>query len=264
MHRTSLSGVAERQRRDFGWYPVRPESAAGQAMQKRFCLFAGIHDRLCRACSSGSGTTAFVPGATSLCQVPPPRLHRHPVWGLLPVVVLCTLPVAHEVCLGSARPVAVSPILKGFSCLLVMQPCWFWVSLPPALSHAGLIYFNIMSSFSTFIFHFLTAFIPPSLAFLWAKPFLLHWTPRAGQAVLGAWQKSFPICSGLNSSRVTPPTWTVQSSTGGPSQWLQWYRCFFEDEKNNFWIHLPQSRSVYDHLLEVLTLQLSTLWFYLL
>lgn len=133
---------------------------------------AGISGGLCRACSSGSDTTAFVPGAPSQpAQTPsvpgaPSQPAHHPLWGLLPAIVLCTLPAGCDVGLGSVRPVAVSPILKGFSCLLVMQPCCVWISLLPALTHAGLIYFNIMSSFSTFVFHFPAAFIPPSLSFL--------------------------------------------------------------------------------------------------
>lgn len=114
--------------------------------------------------SAGLAALAWAP--QPLCQVPPPSLHRHPLWGLLPAMELCTLSVGCEVHLGSLRPVAVSPILKGFSCLLIMQPCWVCVYLPPALTHAGLIYFNVMGSFRAFIFHLLALLIPPSLAFL--------------------------------------------------------------------------------------------------
>lgn len=210
------------------------------------------------ACS-GSGTAASVPHATSQHHC----LHQHPHRGsCYPSMALCGHPAGHEVCLAPMRPAAASPILQDFSLLLVTRLCWARMALPPALPQARLICFNITSSSHSFIFPFFTVFTSPSLAFLWAEQPLLLQTPGVRWADLWAWQK--PSLQVWISLCLSPATWTLRSSTGDPPQWLQWHGHSSENEKQHFWVNLPQSRSAYDHLLEVLALQLSTLWFYLL
>lgn len=114
-----------------GWQRGKGEILAGiqcdQGLQwGRHCRSISVSLQESMVGSAGLGALAWA--QQPLCQVPPPSLHRHPLWGLLPAMVLCTLPVGCEICLGSVRSVAVSPILKGFSCLLVMQPCCVFTS----------------------------------------------------------------------------------------------------------------------------------------
>lgn len=180
-----------------GWWRVSvwPRSPAGQALQRHFCLFAGIQYGLC-------GVWLRHHRLCAVCHLPPP-LHpqRHPLGGAGTLRLPCAPPPrATRGLLGSARLVAANPVLKDFSLLLIAWPCCVWMVSPPALPRAWLIYFNITSSSLSFIFCFLTMFTLPSLALLWAEQPPLLRTPRAGRADLQTWQKSFPICSALNSS----------------------------------------------------------------
>lgn len=218
----------ERERRYFG------QCQSGQGPQQgRRCRGISVSLQESKGCSAGSssGTTASVPRATS---------HHHYIHSDIlskgPVPCDCPVhsPMRREVCSGLARLVAANPVLKDFSLLLVAWPCCIWMVLPPALPCAWLIYFNIMSSSLSFIFHFLTMFTLPSLAVLWAEQSLLLQTPCAGQADLQAWQKSFPICSALNSSSCVTRNLNGTENHRGPSSVAAMAQTFLQGWEKTF------------------------------